>query len=70
VVIGEGNVKKLKKLPNGCRMGDNANALFGGFRLWEKTDLHRGSMAARTRSASLSKHKWNKEDDQKKRSAP
>jgi polyphosphate glucokinase len=69
VVIGGGNVKKLKKLPRGCRMGDNANAFLGGFRLWEKTDLHRGSMAARTRSASLRKHKRSKEDDQKRRTA-
>jgi len=45
VVIGGGNVKKLKKLPKGCRMGDNANAFLGGFRLWERTDQRRGSMA-------------------------
>jgi polyphosphate glucokinase len=38
VVLGGGNVKKLKVLPKGCRMGDNANAFRGGFRLWEKTD--------------------------------
>ncbi len=36
VVVGGGNVKKLKKLPRGCRAGDNANAFIGGFRLWEK----------------------------------
>jgi polyphosphate glucokinase len=36
VVLGGGNVKKLKKLPPGCRKGDNANAFVGGFRLWEK----------------------------------
>ena len=35
VVLGGGNAKKLKKLPPGCRLGDNANAFFGGFRLWE-----------------------------------
>src|SRR5215472_453253 len=35
VVLGGGNVKKLKKLPEGCRAGDNANAFIGGFRLWE-----------------------------------
>lgn len=34
VVIGGGNVKKLLKLPAGCRAGDNANAFLGGFRLW------------------------------------
>ena len=36
IVIGGGNAKKLKKLPKGCRAGDNANAFIGGFRLWEK----------------------------------
>jgi polyphosphate glucokinase len=34
VVIGGGNVKKLKTLPPGCRTGLNANAFRGGFRLW------------------------------------
>ncbi len=36
VVIGGGNAKNLKKLPPGCRTGDNAYAFVGGFRLWEK----------------------------------
>jgi polyphosphate glucokinase len=35
-VIGGGNAKKLKKVPPGGRLGDNANAFLGGFRLWEK----------------------------------
>ncbi len=35
VVIGGGNVKRLKKLPPLCRPGDNANAFVGGFRLWQ-----------------------------------
>jgi polyphosphate glucokinase len=34
VVLGGGNVKKLKELPPGCRAGENANAFLGGFRLW------------------------------------
>src|SRR5881394_104206 len=37
VVLGGGNVKKLKELPSGCRVGDNANAFQGGFRLWAET---------------------------------
>jgi polyphosphate glucokinase len=45
VVLGGGNVKELKKLPPGCRKGDNANAFLGGFRLWEKA----GNVAASTR---------------------
>jgi polyphosphate glucokinase len=36
VVLGGGNVKKLKELPTGCRAGDNTNAFAGGFRLWEE----------------------------------
>ena len=45
VVLGGGNVKRLKELPAGCRTGDNANAFVGGFRLWDKTlaDTHRAS---------------------------
>src|SRR6476659_5765025 len=35
VVLGGGNVKRLKELPPGCREGDNKNAFIGGFRLWE-----------------------------------
>ena len=35
VVLGGGNVKKLKELPPGARLGKNANAFVGGFRLWE-----------------------------------
>jgi polyphosphate glucokinase len=34
VVLGGGNVKKLKELPPHCRPGDNSNAFLGGFRLW------------------------------------
>ena len=35
VVLGGGNARKLKELPQGCRIGANANAFCGGFRLWE-----------------------------------
>jgi polyphosphate glucokinase len=41
VVLGGGNVKLLKKLPEGCRGGDNVNAFLGGFRLWETDHLPR-----------------------------
>jgi polyphosphate glucokinase len=37
VVLGGGNVKKLKELPLGCRAGNNAAAFRGGFRIWEQT---------------------------------
>lgn len=35
VVLGGGNVKKLKEMPAGARRGSNARAFAGGFRLWE-----------------------------------
>jgi predicted NBD/HSP70 family sugar kinase len=34
VVLGGGNVKKLKRLPAGSRAGSNDNAFVGGFRIW------------------------------------
>ena len=34
VVLGGGNAKLLKKLPQDTRLGDNANAFRGGCRLW------------------------------------
>jgi polyphosphate glucokinase len=43
VVLGGGNVRRLKTMPAGCRMGDNSNAFIGGFRLWEtgkETTVH------------------------------
>jgi len=49
VVLGGGNVKKLKKLPPGCRTGDNANAFIGGFRLWQKTNRGEPSGSRRSR---------------------
>ena len=45
VVIGGGNARLLKKLPPQTRLGDNANAFRGGFRLWTKS--HRDSICDR-----------------------
>jgi predicted NBD/HSP70 family sugar kinase len=36
VVLGGGNSKRLHKLPPRARLGDNANAFEGGFRLWNR----------------------------------
>jgi polyphosphate glucokinase len=33
----------LKELPPGCRLGDNANAFEGGFRLWQSAKASAGS---------------------------
>ena len=49
VVLGGGNVHKLKKLPPGCRAGDNNNAFKGGFRLWDNT---RSGMSSNKRNKS------------------
>ena len=35
VVLGGGNAGLLKKLPDRCRLGNNANAAVGGLRLWK-----------------------------------
>jgi polyphosphate glucokinase len=61
VVLGGGNVKKLKELPKGCREGDNANAFLGGFRLWEKADNRRRAPGAKTRKAKKRKKRRAKE---------
>jgi polyphosphate glucokinase len=51
VVLGGGNVKQLKELPPNTRLGANANAFVGGFRLWEdRQRAPRGSAARRRRS--------------------
>ena len=67
VVLGGGNAKKLKKLPPGCRAGDNANAFLGGFLLWEKDGSLKGWVLAAKKCKSYniwgSKLKWNLRDD-------
>jgi polyphosphate glucokinase len=35
VVLGGGNAEKLGRLPKKARLGDNANAFKGGFKLWD-----------------------------------
>ena len=42
IVIGGGNSRKLKELPEKCRLGENANAFLGGFRLW--SDVRKSSV--------------------------
>lgn len=39
VVVGGGNAKLLKTVPRGVRLGKNANAFVGGYRLWQKENL-------------------------------
>jgi polyphosphate glucokinase len=54
VVLGGGNVKRLKELPPGSREGDNTNAFKGGFRLWEST-TKRAPQAAPKRTKKKAK---------------
>jgi hypothetical protein len=39
VVLGGGNAKLIKELPNGVRLGHNLTAFRGGFRLWNLEDI-------------------------------
>lgn len=57
VVLGGGNVKKLKELPPGCRAGNNANAFLGGFRLWQKTSAPNLSNSGKARLRAKKKTK-------------
>jgi hypothetical protein len=36
IVLGGGNVKKLKKLPPNARLGSNENAFIGGYKMWQE----------------------------------
>jgi len=47
VVLGGGNAALLKELPARCRLGDNANAFLGGFRVWQARAERHTARAAR-----------------------
>jgi len=51
IVLGGGNADKVRDLPPACRLGNNANAFVGGFRLWALM-RPRESFAASTRVAN------------------
>jgi polyphosphate glucokinase len=38
VVLGGGNARLLKEIPEGARLGDNSNAMIGGRLIWETSD--------------------------------
>ncbi|SRR6266567_3835574 len=55
IVLGGGNARFIKELPPDVRVGDNANAFTGGFRLWEgeqtpSTQARKPSSPARKRT--------------------
>src|SRR5438552_19200084 len=57
VLLGGGNVPKLKELPAGCRAGDEANAFVGGFRLWQDAANRKPSTARGARSRATQRKK-------------
>jgi polyphosphate glucokinase len=59
VVLGGGNVARLKKLPPLCRAGDNDNAFLGGSRLWPSNGVSNNAIAAPVRKArdTITHHK-------------
>jgi polyphosphate glucokinase len=61
VVLGGGNLGKLKELPPGTRAGDNTNAFTGGFRLWNAepwaSDLEHSATPHRPRRSPISSRK-------------
>jgi polyphosphate glucokinase len=59
VVLGGGNVRRLKELPPGCRVGDNANAFLGGFRLWEERGAQNTAGRARRGPPARTSHQRN-----------
>jgi len=65
VVLGGGNARKLGELPPRCRLGENANAFVGGFRLWEDS----GSRGAAAPAAAVAKRKKAKRQKARRRKA-
>jgi polyphosphate glucokinase len=57
VVLGGGNVHKLKQLPPKSRAGDNANAFLGGLRLWQPNGIHRATGLLKASNKERSKNK-------------
>jgi polyphosphate glucokinase len=52
VVLGGGNVHRLKALPAGARTGGNANAFIGAFRMWLEPGWRRTGTAKGLRRAN------------------
>ena len=59
VVLGGGNIARLKELPPLCRAGSNENAFLGGFRLWRSNDGSNHALSRPVREArkTITHHK-------------
>jgi len=58
VVLGGGQVRRLKKLPPGVKLGTNRNAILGGIRLWEEpahSNRRRKPFVAHSRRRTVSR---------------
>jgi polyphosphate glucokinase len=53
VVIGGGNARKLKRLPNNARLGSNDFAFLGGFRVWHEAAVPPAAGKPQRRSIAL-----------------
>ena len=53
-VLGGGNARQLKQLPPHARLGDNANAFVGAFRLWLEPNWVRLDIRTRRAGAAMS----------------
>ncbi|MDB4990307.1 MAG: polyphosphate glucokinase [Myxococcaceae bacterium] len=60
LVLGGGDAKHLKVAPDGARLGDNANAFIGGYRLWQNLEGADEGIRAWRRSSAQGKTKVTK----------
>jgi polyphosphate glucokinase len=56
VVLGGGNARRMKELPEYVRLGDNSHAFLGGFRLWDEADARASKRSVRTTRAGRRTH--------------
>ena len=61
VVLGGGNAKKLKELPPLCRLGNNANAFKGGFRMWEDPLMEKSARSCKQIAQATMAPSWSDE---------
>ncbi|HTS26023.1 MAG TPA: ROK family protein [Bryobacteraceae bacterium] len=69
VVLGGGNARLLHELPKGARLGDNANAFLGGFRMWRGASAVPESGGVPKEAVPPKKAKASKKSATKKRAA-